>query len=226
MATDTSGTSRGTELQAEPRTEFGKGAARRIRRADKIPAVVYGHGEPPRHITLPGHATMLALKHSNALLSIDVGEAARTLTVVKDVQTDPVKRVIEHVDLVIVRSGERIEVSVPVHLEGEAVAGAVVTLEQNHLLVTAEATHLPENIVIDVAALAVGARLTAADLTLPEGTAVAGDPEATVLTVLAAPSEAEVEADLAAAEGELGIERDEKTVEDLTEGSAEGPAGS
>ncbi len=214
MADDTR-SSGGTELAAEPRTEFGKGAARRIRRDHKIPAVVYGHGEPPRHITLPGHATMLAVKHSNALLSIEIGEVGRTLAVVKDVQVDPVKRVIELVDLVIVRSGERIEVAVPIHLEGEAVPGAVVTLEQNTLQITAEATHLPESITIDVASLEVGTRLTAGQLALPAGTQVAGDPEAAVLTVLAAPTADDVEADLAAAESDLGIERDEKTTEDV-----------
>lgn len=207
----------GTELIAETRTEFGKGAARRIRRDHKIPAVVYGHGEPVRHISLPGHATMLALKVPNALLSLDLGEGQRTLAVVKDVQREPVKRAIEHLDLVIVRSGERIEVSVPVHLEGEAAPGTVVTVEHNTILVTAEATHLPENITVDVEGLEVGTRITAAELALPTGTAIAGDPEAVVVTILAAPTAEDLDAELAEAESELGIERDEKDAD--TEGA-------
>jgi large subunit ribosomal protein L25 len=229
MADDT----QGTELRAEPRTEFGKGAARRIRRDHKIPAVVYGHGEAPRHVSLPGHATMMALKQSNALLSLDMGTGERVLTIAKDVQVEPVKREIEHVDLVIVRSGERIEVSVPVHLEGEAAGGTIVTLEQNTLTITAEATHLPDSITVDVTDLPAGTHITAAQLRLPRGTEVSGDPEATVVAVLAAPTADEVEADLEASEGELGIERDEKVSEDLTGGSdspeaeaAAAPAGS
>ncbi len=203
----------GTQLVAETRTEFGKGAARRIRRDRKIPAVIYGHGEPVRHVSLPGHATMLALKLPNALLSLDLGEGQPTLAVVKDVQREPVKRAIEHIDLVIVRRGERIEVSVPVHLQGEAAPGTVVTVEHNTLLVTAEATHLPETIVVDVEGAAVGTRITAAELDLPAGTAIAGDPEAVVVTVLAAPTAEDLDAELAEAESELGIERDEKDVD-------------
>lgn len=209
MAAATQGT-QGTELVAEPRNEFGKGAARRIRRDDKIPAVVYGHGEPVRHVILPGHATMMALKLPNALLSLDLGEGERTLAVVKDVQREPVKRAIEHIDLVIVRRGERIEVSVPIHLEGEAAPGSVVTLEHNTLLITAEATHLPERIVVDVEGLPIGTHITAAQLDLPAGTIVLADPESTVVTILAAPTAEELDAELSEAEAELGIERDEK----------------
>ena len=112
------------KLTAQPRTEFGKGAARRIRREHQVPAVVYGHGTDPQHIQLPGHDTMLALKSANALLSITVGEAKPVLALVKDVQRDPVRQVIEHVDLVIVRRGEKVQVDVPVHVVGEAAHGS------------------------------------------------------------------------------------------------------
>ena len=200
--------STGTSLAAEARTEFGKGAARRIRRDHKIPAVLYGHGEAPRHITLPGHATMLALKTKNALLALSLDGGQNALAIAKDVQVDPVRRVIEHVDLVLVRSGERIHVDVAVHVAGEASADAVVSVEANTLAVVAEATHLPEQIVVDVEGVAPGTQITAGQLTLPQGTELAGDPDAIVVSVVAAPSAAAIEADLASSEAELGIEHD------------------
>ncbi|HEU5044119.1 MAG TPA: 50S ribosomal protein L25, partial [Nocardioidaceae bacterium] len=109
-----------SKIQAEPRTEFGKGAARRIRRADKVPAVLYGHGTPPVHITLPGHETMLALKHGgvNALLTIVV-EGKSQLALPKQVQRDPIKGFLEHLDLIVVKRGEKVTVEVPVHVVGD-----------------------------------------------------------------------------------------------------------
>ncbi|SDQ67683.1 50S ribosomal protein L25/general stress protein Ctc [Quadrisphaera sp. DSM 44207] len=204
------GTVTGTSLTAETRTQFGKGAARRIRRAHKIPAVLYGHGEAPRHISLPGHETMLAVKHANALLSLQLEGGENALAVVKDVQVEPIRREIEHLDLVLVRRGERIEVQVPVHLSGEADPGAVVAVEANTLGVTAEATHLPEVITVDVEGAQAGTQVTAGQVRLPAGVELSGDPEAIVVSVVAAPSAADVEADLAASEAELGIEHDPK----------------
>jgi len=133
------------KIQAESRTEFGKGAARRIRRADKVPAVLYGHGSDPVHITLPGHQSMLALKQSNALLTIVI-DGKEQLALAKDVQRDPIKPVIEHVDLVIVNRGEKVTVDVNVHLEGEAAPETVVTTDHTSLQLEVLATDIPEAI--------------------------------------------------------------------------------
>ena len=146
-------------LTAEIRTEFGKGAARRIRRADKVPAVLYGHGADPVHISLPGHDTMLALKHGgvNALLTIDI-EGKTQLALPKQIQTDPIKGFLEHIDLIIVRKGEKVTVEVPIHVVGQAVPDAVVTTEHNTVTVEAEATHLPEYIEVSVEGAEPGTR--------------------------------------------------------------------
>ena len=139
------------KITAELRTEFGKGAARRIRREDKVPAVLYGHGNDPIHITLPGHDTMMALKHggANALLELDIdGNAQLALT--KQVQVDPIRRVLEHIDFVAVRKGEKVTVDIPVHLVGEAVRESLVVTENTTLQVEAEATHIPEFIEVDI----------------------------------------------------------------------------
>ncbi|MDT0166527.1 50S ribosomal protein L25/general stress protein Ctc [Actinotalea sp. AC32] len=188
-----------TKLTASARTEFGKGAARRIRRAHQIPAVVYGHGEEPLHITLPGHETMLALKHANALLAIDL-DGSTQLAIAKDVQRDPVKNVIEHVDLLAVRKGEKISVEVPVHVVGEAAGGALAMVESQTLHVEAEATHLPEGFEVSVEGLEAGASVTAGEVALPSGVTLLTDPE-TAVVVLSAP-----QVDEGAAEGEAEAE--------------------
>src|SRR5215470_6328311 len=133
------------KITAEVRTEFGKGAARRIRRDDKIPAVVYGHGNDPIHLTLPGHDTMMALKHggANALLELDI-DGSSQLALTKQVQVDPIRRVLEHVDFVAVRRGEKVTVDVPVHVVGEAAPEALVVTESSTVQVEAEATAIPE----------------------------------------------------------------------------------
>ncbi|MCI2238424.1 50S ribosomal protein L25/general stress protein Ctc [Paenibacillus sp. TRM 82003] len=202
-----------TKLSAEKRTEFGKGAARRIRRDDKIPAVVYGHGEAPLHVTLPGHATMMALKHANALLSIDV-EGENHLTLPKDVQRDPIKGFIEHVDLIVVSRGEKVSVDVPLALTGEAAAGTIVNQELTTLSVEAEATHLPETLEVSVEGLEAGSRVAAGDVTLPEGTSLAGDPEQLVVVVQAAATAEQAEAELESLESEAGIVREEPQSDD------------
>ncbi|MDP9444952.1 MAG: 50S ribosomal protein L25/general stress protein Ctc [Actinomycetota bacterium] len=200
------------KIQAEPRTEFGKGAARRIRRADKVPAVLYGHGTDPIHITLPGHDTMLALKHANALLSIDL-EGDSRLALPKQVQRDPIKGFIEHVDLLLVRRGEKVTVDVPVHVVGEAVADALVVTEHTTVPLQAEATHIPEAIEVSVEGLEVGAQVHAGDLVLPSGSSLGIDPGALVVNLTAAPTAEELEAELAEAEADAGIEREEPTAE-------------
>jgi large subunit ribosomal protein L25 len=170
------------KLTAEPRTEFGKGAARRLRRAHKVPAVLYGHGTEPVHVTLPGHDTMMALKQSNALLSLDL-QGSPTLALPKDVQRDAIRGTIEHVDLLIVKRGEKVTVDIPLHLIGEPASGALVTSEANTLSIEVEATHIPKSIELDITGAAVGTQIHAGEITLPAGAVLAGDPEALVLNV-------------------------------------------
>jgi large subunit ribosomal protein L25 len=153
-------------ISAERREQFGKGAARKLRAAGRIPAVIYGHGTDPVHISL----------------DLDLGGSTQ-LALVKDVQKDPVKQVIEHVDLVVVQSGETVEVEVPVHVEGEPAPGTFVTLDASTLLLDVEATHIPERVVVDVEDLPDGTHITAADVKLPQGAKLASDPELLVLAI-------------------------------------------
>lgn len=179
------------KLAAVARTEFGKGAARRIRRAHQIPAVLYGHGSEPLHIALPGHETMLALKHTNALLTIEL-DGKNHLAIAKDVQRDAVKSTIDHVDLLAVKKGEKIAVFVPIHVTGESAAGTIHFVETQTLHVEAEATHLPESIEISIEGLEAGTTLRGADVQFPAGITYLGDPEEPVLAV-ALPQSAEGE---------------------------------
>jgi len=199
-------------ITAEPRTEFGKGAARRIRRANKVPAVLYGHGTPPRHISLPGHDLMLALKTSNALLSLVI-EGKTELALPKDVQRDPVKGYLEHVDLLLVRRGEKVKVEVAVIVTGEVVPGGLVANELTALEVEAEATSIPKSFEVDVDGREIGVQILAKDVALPLGVTLLTDPEHLVVHITAAPTAEEVEAELAEAEAEAGIEREEPTAE-------------
>jgi large subunit ribosomal protein L25 len=205
-------------IAAEPRSEFGKGAARRIRRSAKVPAVLYGHGTAPRHITLPGHDLMLALKTPNVLLALDI-EGASELALPKDVQRDPVRGHLEHVDLVLVRRGEKVVVDVSVTVVGEPAPGTLVTVDQQTVQVETEATHIPTEIQVDVAGLAAGAQVLASQLTLPAGTTLALDPEALVLAVTAQQTEAQADAELAGLEAGAGIVHQEKS-EDAATGDA------
>jgi large subunit ribosomal protein L25 len=194
------------KLTAELRTEFGKGAARRIRRAAKIPAVLYGHGSDPVHITLPGHETLLALREHNALLSIDV-DGKSQLALPKQVQRDPLKGFIEHVDLLIVRRGEKVTVDIAIHTEGESAPDTVVVVDRNELSVEAEATHIPEGVTVSVEGLEAGAQILAQDLQLPEGTTLAVDPETLIISVSAARvEELAEETEGEAAEGETAAD--------------------
>ena len=209
------------KLAAETRTEFGKGAARRIRRAHQIPAVMYGHGTEPVHISLPGHDTMMALKQANALLTIVV-DGKEQLALAKDVQRDAIKPVIDHVDLVVIRKGEKVTVDVAVHLEGEAAPETVVTLDHNTLQLEALATNIPENVVVSVEGLEAGTQILAGAVELPEGATLVTDAEALVVNVTQAISAEALEAELAEAEAEAGIEREES--EEQAAESAEGEA--
>ena len=213
-------------IAAQSRTEFGKGAARRIRRANQVPAVLYGHGSAPRHISLPGHELMLALKSPNVLLSLDL-EGKNELALPKDVQRDPIKGFLEHVDLVLVRRGEKVTVEIPVHLEGEAAPETLVTLDHASLSIEAEATHIPQGVTISVDGLPVGSQIHAKDVQLPEGATLVTDPEALVVNVSAAPTAEQVEAELAEAEAEVGIVHEapeEELPAEAAEAAAEAPA--
>jgi large subunit ribosomal protein L25 len=204
-------------IPAEPRTEFGKGGARRTRRAGKIPAVLYGHGTDPRHIALPARDFAFAIRGGiNTLLTIDLGDGTE-LALPKAIQRDPIKGTFEHVDLLLVRRGEKVTVELPIILTGEPAPGGLVNQDLNTLTVEAEATHIPDSVEVSIEGLEVGSHITAADVALPAGTTLASDPELLVVGVVSAPSAAAVEADLASSETELGIER--------TASQAEGDAG-
>jgi len=198
------------KIKAEARTEFGKGAARRIRRADKVPAVVYGHGNEPIHLTLPGHDTMMAIKHggANALLELEI-DGKTQLALTKQVQIDPIKRHLEHVDFVAVRRGEKVTVDVPVHLVGEAAAETLVVTESATVQLEAEATHIPEVIEISIEGAEIGTQIHASDLTLPSGSTLLTDPETLVVNVTQQVSQEALDAELEEAEAEAGIEREE-----------------
>jgi large subunit ribosomal protein L25 len=184
------------KLAAEVRTEFGKGFARRARMAGKIPAVIYGHGAEPIHITLPAKATTLAVRTANALLSLDVNGEGH-LALVKDVQRDPIKQIIEHIDLLTVRQGEKVTVDVPVHVVGELAPGNAYNQELTVISLEAEATHLPTAVEVDIEGRSAGQHIHASDLVLPKGSVLLADADALVVNI----SEA---AAAAAEEGEEG----------------------
>ncbi|QEU93852.1 50S ribosomal protein L25/general stress protein Ctc [Streptomyces kanamyceticus] len=191
------------KLAAESRTKFGKGAARSIRRENKVPAVVYGHGNDPAHIVLPGHELNLALRQSNVLLAIDV-DGKPELVIPKAVQRDAIKGFLVHVDLLLVKRGEKVNVEIPVHTEGELAPGSNL-LEHvlNALPVEAEATHIPESVTVSIAGLDAGASVLAKDIPLPSGTTLAVEGDTVVLQVLAAQAE---EAAADSAEGDAAAE--------------------
>lgn len=176
-------------IAAEPRSEFGKGAARRTRRQGKVPAVVYGHGADPVHLSLPGHELMLALKTPNVLISLDIAGRSE-LVLPKAVQRDPIKGFLEHVDLLAVQSGEKVTVEVPIHTEGDlAPGGNLLEHVLNTLPLEAEATHLPESVTVSVEGLEAGATIHARDIALPAGSGLAVDEDAVVIQVVAAQAE-------------------------------------
>jgi large subunit ribosomal protein L25 len=171
-------------IAAEPRTEFGKGAARRTRRAGKVPAVLYGHGTDPQHISLPGHDLMLALKTPNVLLRVEGLNSGSELALPKDVQRDPIKGFLEHVDLLLVKRGEKVEVSIPVHVTGDVVAGGRLVQAEVELAVQAEATHIPESVSVDIEGLEIDAQVLARDLKLPAGTTLVADEELLIVQIV------------------------------------------
>lgn len=194
------------KITAETRTEFGKGAARRIRRDNKVPAVIYGHGGDPIHVTLPGHDTMMALKHggANALLELSI-DGKSHLALTKQVQVDPVRRTLEHVDFVAVVRGEKVSVDIPIHLVGAAVRDALVVTENSTVEVEAEATNIPEFIEVDIEGAEAGTQILASDLKLPAGSSLLTDPDTLIVNVTGTQSAEAFEAEMSDAEADAGI---------------------
>ncbi|WP_030870357.1 50S ribosomal protein L25/general stress protein Ctc [Streptomyces sp. NRRL S-37] len=192
------------KISAATRTEFGKGAARRIRRDNNVPGVLYGHGSDPLHLTLPGHELLLALRTPNVLIALDIDGKTNELAIPKAVQRDPLKGFLEHVDLQLVKRGETVQVEIPVQAEGELAPGGNLL---EHVLVAlpveAEATHIPESVSVSVEGLEAGASVLAKDVKLPNGVKLAVEEDAVVLQVLAAQAE---EAPAEGAEGEEAAE--------------------
>ena len=183
-------------IVAEPRTEFGKGPARRMRSAGRVPAVLYGHGTETRHVTLPGHELLMALKTPNVLIQVEGLSSSSQLTLPKAVQRDPIRGDIEHVDLILVRRGEKVTVEIPVQVTGEVEPGGLLDQQMVRLSVEAEATQIPQGITVDVEGMEIGASVHAGDLDLPSGVTLAAEPELLVLHVLAAPTAEQIEAEL------------------------------
>ena len=180
-------------LIADTRTEFGKGGARRTRRAGKIPAVIYGHGEQPRHVSLPAREFGNAIRHggANVLLTLEL-DGAEQLAIPKAIQRNPIKGHYEHVDLLSVRRGEKVTVVVPLSIVGSLVAGGMLAQENNTVSVEADATRLPSEIEVSIDGLEIGSHVTAADLTLPAGTSLVTDAETILLLIQASPTEADL----------------------------------
>jgi len=204
-------------IAAETRTEFGKGAARRTRRVGRVPAVLYGHGTETRHLSLPGHELMLALKTPNVLLYLDGLKNGSEIALPKAVQRDPIKGFIEHVDLILVRRGEKVTVEVPIRVTGEIAADGMLDQQLVQISVEAEATSIPQGIDVDVDGMEIGAAVHAGDLKLPRGVTLQVDPETLVLHVIAQPTAEEPAAEAA----EAGAEAPEAVDEEAAGGEGE-----
>ena len=209
------------KLAAEVRDQFGKGAARKIRAKGKVPAVIYGHGTDPQHVTLPAHEVGLILRKANAVLELDI-EGKSELALVKDVQKDPVRQIIEHIDLIIVKKGEKVTIDIPVHVEGESFAGTIVALDATTLTVEAEATHIPERLVVNIEGAEEGTHILAKDVELPKGSTLVSDPETLVVNVTV-PTKVDLGEEAEAAEAAEG-EAAEAPAEGESEAAAEAAA--
>ena len=207
-------------IAAEPRTEFGKGAARRTRRLGRVPAIIYGHGTETRHITLPGHDLMMALKTPNVLIRVDGLPGGNQLVLPKAVQRHPIRGAVEHIDLIMIRRGEKVTVEVPVHVTGEVFSGGLLNQQLVQVSVEAEATNIPGAFEVDVEGMEIGSAVHAGELTLPAGVTLVTDPEALVLHVLAAPTAEQLEAEL----GEVPAAEEAEEVPPSPEEGGEAPA--
>ena len=183
-------------IDAEPRTEFGKGPSRRIRNSGKVPAVLYGHHAEPKHLILPGHDVLMAMRTANVLIRLEGLPGGAQLALPKAVQRDPIKGWVEHVDLLLVRRGEKVTVDVPIALTGVIAPDGMLDQQLVQISVEAEATNIPPSIEVDIEGLEVGAAVHAGDLKLPAGASLAEEADALVLHVIAAPTAEQLEADL------------------------------
>ena len=187
-------------IAAVTRTEFGKGAARRTRRAGLVPAVLYGHGTDPVHLSLPGHEVQLALRVANAVLELSVDGGKTQLALAKQAQRNPIKGNIEHLDLVIVKKGEKVTVEVALLVVGDHPADRMILMDQQTITLEVEATHIPTDVEINIAGLEIGDIVAAKDLVLPKGAVFPGEPDDLILSVAATPSQAALDAELAGTE--------------------------
>ena len=185
-----------SKIAAVSRTEFGKGAARRTRRAGLVPAVLYGHGTDPVHLSMPGHEVLLALRVANAVLEVAIDGGTTQLALAKQVQRDPIRGDIEHVDLVIVRKGEKVTVEVALVVTGSVPPDRMILMDQQTISLEVEATHIPTSVEIDITGLVIGDSIAAKDLKLPEGAVFTGQPDDLILSVAATPSQEALDADL------------------------------
>ena len=201
-------------IAAQPRTEFGKGPARRERRAGRVPAVLYGHGTESRHVSLPGHDVLLALRTANVLIRLDGLPGGSELALPKAVQRDPIKGSVEHVDLLLVRRGEKVTVDVPVTVTGELAPDGLLDQQLVQIAVEAEATSIPSGIEVSIEGMQVGASVHAGDLDMPAGTTRAVDPAVLVLHVIAAPTAEQMEAEIGVPEAEAAAEAPPEPVEE------------
>ncbi|MEX0151126.1 50S ribosomal protein L25/general stress protein Ctc [Microbacterium sp. LMI1-1-1.1] len=207
------------KVVAEVRENFGKGFARRLRAAGKIPAVIYGHGTDPQHVALPGHQVALLIRRANALLDLDIAGKSQ-LVLVKDVQKDPVHQIIEHIDLLVVRQGEKVAVDVPVVVTGEPFAGTIATLENTTVALEVEATHIPQNIEVSVEGAEDGTQITAGQLDLPRGAVLTGDAEQLIVAVSIPLATIAADEEIAEADAEVAEEQSEEA-ESAAEGDDE-----
>ncbi|MFF2632451.1 50S ribosomal protein L25/general stress protein Ctc [Microbacterium sp. NPDC058021] len=201
-----------TKVVATKRENFGKGFARRLRASGQIPAVIYGHGTEPVHVALPGHQMALLIRRANTVLELDV-DGTQQLTLVKDVQKDPVHQIIEHIDLLVVKKGEKIEVDVPVTLHGEPFAGTIANLDAVSILLQVEATHIPQHIEVDVEGLEEGTHITAGDLKLPKGATLVADPETLIVAISVPASTLAASEEIEAADEAVAEEQSEAQAE-------------
>lgn len=212
-------------IDAETRTEFGKGAARRTRRAGRIPAVLYGHGTDPQHLSLPSleFARVVREQGRNAVVEINV-DGSQQLALTKTVVVHPIRPYIEHVDLLVIRRGEKVVVEIPVHVTGDAEPSSLISQDLNTVEVEADVMRIPEHVEVSVEGAEIGTQVLAGGLTLPAGVELRTDPEYMVLQVVAAPTAEDLEAEIDT-EG-AGVVEDAPETEPAETAQAEAPEGS
>jgi large subunit ribosomal protein L25 len=214
--------SRVNQLSVSVRTETGKGASRRARRDGKVPAVLYGHGTEPRHLELPGHDFAAVLRHhgTNAVLTLDI-EGKEQLALTRALAIHPIRRSIQHADLLVVSRGEKVVVEVTIHIEGEAVPGTLVTQETSTIEIEAEALSIPDELTLSIEGAQPGTQFTAGQITLPPRVSLVSDPEQLVVNVVLAPTAEELEGEGAGAVPEPAAGADEVAEAEAPESESE-----